>query len=509
MMLLMAGLDRVFRIQEFADLAGVTVKALHHYDRLELLRPSRTASGYRVYRESDLTVLEQIIALQFLGLPLKQIREVLARTERLPEALRVQRLALEEKRDWISRTIAAIRKAESALAEGHEADAELLKPIIEVIDMQDGLAVMKKYYSDEAWERRKRYYEEGPSEEWQALYREGQALLGSDPGSDEAAALVARWFDLSRRAWMGEEAVQTDSPMAWLDRDNWPPVMKQRMAEFQMEEVWGFVRKASIASNKRYFSDAAWARILHLAGDGSDHTRRWQERVDLFRDVENALNEDPLGPVGQQLAQRWLTHLDEVSGHNAEVKEGLLRGWDGRRYWPAHLRWMVEGLHGMTFERMEACAEFLDRASPKEPAAEIEEAEFNEDPTDVATWLVEFDREMSLSRWVLEQIPDGQFALPVQALANGIAAVPLGMKAVLGSVGSPPETLANRVELLEAFDRRVAAAREALAATSDDALSVRVLVQPGVRKSRSAALGWMFGRIAEQRRVLATALQGS
>src|SRR6478735_6327666 len=129
MMLLMAGEDRVFQIQEFADLAGVTVKALHHYDRLELLRPSRTAAGYRVYRESDLTILEQIIALQFLGLPLKQIREVLARTERLPEALRVQRLALEEKRALIARTIEAIRKAESALAGGAAADAELLKPI--------------------------------------------------------------------------------------------------------------------------------------------------------------------------------------------------------------------------------------------------------------------------------------------------------------------------------------------------------------------------------------------
>jgi len=56
-----------YRVQEFARLAGVTVRALHHYDRLGLLRARRTASGYRVYGDRDLERLEQIVALQFLG----------------------------------------------------------------------------------------------------------------------------------------------------------------------------------------------------------------------------------------------------------------------------------------------------------------------------------------------------------------------------------------------------------------------------------------------------------
>ena len=63
------------RASEFADLAGVTVRTLHHYDRLGLLKPHRNGSGYRLYRESDLERLEQIVALKFLGLPLKDIRE--------------------------------------------------------------------------------------------------------------------------------------------------------------------------------------------------------------------------------------------------------------------------------------------------------------------------------------------------------------------------------------------------------------------------------------------------
>jgi len=77
-----------YRVREFARLAGVTVKALHHYDRLGLLKPRRTDAGYRIYDERDLERLEQIVALRFLGLPPKQILILLERDAfNLPEAL--------------------------------------------------------------------------------------------------------------------------------------------------------------------------------------------------------------------------------------------------------------------------------------------------------------------------------------------------------------------------------------------------------------------------------------
>ena len=71
-----------YRVQQFSELAGVTVRALHHYDRLALLKPRRTDAGYRVYSPSDLDRLERIVALKFLGLPLKQIKAVLDRDTR-------------------------------------------------------------------------------------------------------------------------------------------------------------------------------------------------------------------------------------------------------------------------------------------------------------------------------------------------------------------------------------------------------------------------------------------
>lgn len=67
-----------FRIQEFAKLAGVTVRALHHYDRLKLLSPAhRSEGGYRLYCREDLGRLERILVLRYLGLSLREIGALL------------------------------------------------------------------------------------------------------------------------------------------------------------------------------------------------------------------------------------------------------------------------------------------------------------------------------------------------------------------------------------------------------------------------------------------------
>src|SRR5579863_9100245 len=100
---------KMLQAQEFAELAGVTVRALHHYDRLGLLRARRSGAGYRLYSVRDLERLEQIVALKFLGLSLQQIRTLLEREQlALPDALRMQRTVLEGKRSLLERAIRAI-----------------------------------------------------------------------------------------------------------------------------------------------------------------------------------------------------------------------------------------------------------------------------------------------------------------------------------------------------------------------------------------------------------------
>src|SRR5207253_9382301 len=124
-------------------LDGLTVKTLHHYDRLGLLKQSRTEAGYRVYSERDLEILEQVIACKFLGISLKEIGAVLKRPSLTwQHTLRMQREALEDRQELLGRAIRAIRVAEDAIESRTAADPAMLKTIIEVIDMQVGIAVM-------------------------------------------------------------------------------------------------------------------------------------------------------------------------------------------------------------------------------------------------------------------------------------------------------------------------------------------------------------------------------
>lgn len=95
-----------------AQLAGISVRTLHHYDEIGLLHPSRkTEAGYRLYSEADLETLQQILFFRELGFSLKKIKGVMHRpTFDRYEALKVQRNMLLEKRDRLNRMIALIEK---------------------------------------------------------------------------------------------------------------------------------------------------------------------------------------------------------------------------------------------------------------------------------------------------------------------------------------------------------------------------------------------------------------
>lgn len=246
-----------YQVREFAGLAGVTVRALHHYDQLGLLKPKRTRAGYRLYQASDLERLEQIVALKFLGIPLKQIRSVLERdAKELPLALRRQRLALEEKRRLLDRAIEAIGCAEAALQPGQRPDSVTLTEIIEVIEMQNNTDWMKKYSTDQAWEkitRRRPQWtpelQERVSRQWSELFRDVEAALGEDPTGATAQALGDRWMSLVEEFTSGDPEITTGVSNLYQDRANWPEQFQQQMKPFSNKEVWAFMRKA-LASRK-------------------------------------------------------------------------------------------------------------------------------------------------------------------------------------------------------------------------------------------------------------------
>ena len=69
---------RVYTVSEVAKASGVSVRALHHYDGIGLLKPGHVGeNGYRYYGRDELLRLQQILFHRELGLPLEEIRQVL------------------------------------------------------------------------------------------------------------------------------------------------------------------------------------------------------------------------------------------------------------------------------------------------------------------------------------------------------------------------------------------------------------------------------------------------
>lgn len=244
----------VYRVSEFAERAGVTVRTLHHYDRLGLLQPSgRTAGGYRLYGDRDFSRLQQIVTLKFIGLPLRQIKDLLDRGNLdLAATLRLQRRLLLEKRLQVEAAIRAIEEAEQSLKSSHKPDLAALKKIIEVMERQNAMEWTKKYYNEEAQtkiaERARTWTPELQArveQDWKTLISKVEAAIAGkiDPASTQARSLAQRWSELVRGFTGGDAGIQQGLNKLYADQGSWPSSFTKPFSD----EVWQYIKEAMAA----------------------------------------------------------------------------------------------------------------------------------------------------------------------------------------------------------------------------------------------------------------------
>lgn len=154
---------KLLTVKQVSKISGVSVRALHHYDEIGLLRPAHVGKNrYRYYGREELLRLQQILLHRELDIPLSEIAAILdAPGFDQVEALRQQRerLAAEAKRyaqlvRTIDRTIAnlngdrAMRNADLYKGISAEKQAEYEKWLIEKYggDMPERVATSKKKY---------------------------------------------------------------------------------------------------------------------------------------------------------------------------------------------------------------------------------------------------------------------------------------------------------------------------------------------------------------------------
>lgn len=184
-------------VKEVSNLTGVSVRTLHHYDAIGLLKPTRlTDSGYRLYDDTALTRLNAILLLRELEFPLKDIREILDSPGFDPiSVLDDQIRLLELKREHLDRVIAHARIIQQT---------GVMELNFKPYDTSE-----QERYAKEAKERwgnsdaYREFEQKGKSKQENQLageammdiFREMGLLRDQSPASPEAQALVKRLQD--------------------------------------------------------------------------------------------------------------------------------------------------------------------------------------------------------------------------------------------------------------------------------------------------------------------------
>ncbi|NMB24653.1 MAG: MerR family transcriptional regulator [Firmicutes bacterium] len=191
------------KVKEVADLVGISVRTLHHYDAIGLLVPDRTTeAGYRLYSGENIADLQQILFFRELGFPLSKIREIINSPNfDRQEALILHRQMLLEKRQRLDKMLETLNKT-----------IRHMKGEITMTDKEkfEGFDFSHNPYEQEARERWGDAAVDTANAKISALSKEAKAALSTEmatiyrklaelrhdsPASRDAQMAIKEWYD--------------------------------------------------------------------------------------------------------------------------------------------------------------------------------------------------------------------------------------------------------------------------------------------------------------------------
>lgn len=198
-----------------AGMVGVSIRTLHHYDQIGLVVPSgRTPAGYRVYDDTDVERLHQVLTYRELGFSLEQIATLLDDPDVDPMGhLETQRELLTERIDRLLRMVASLEEMMNAKKEGIALSAAEQAEIFG--DQWPGeeyaAEAEERWGNTDAWKQSQKRTGQFSKEDWQRIKDETDDLerrladamrRGVTPGTAEANSLaeehraqIGRFYD--------------------------------------------------------------------------------------------------------------------------------------------------------------------------------------------------------------------------------------------------------------------------------------------------------------------------
>ncbi|HTV85977.1 MAG TPA: MerR family transcriptional regulator [Dyella sp.] len=294
------------KIGELAQRTGLTVRSLHHYDHIGLLKPSvRSDAGYRLYTQEDIERLYRIIALRQLGLSLADIGTALSGPETSIKILISKQIGVLEKTMARDRILYhQLCELRDELATGQPIDPSRWMDTLELFTMYE------HYFSPEELKELPLYNNPSVQPEWNSLVQQVQAAIdrGAKPGDADVDWLAFQWMQMISRDTGGNP----DFLMRLHTMNKQEPEIRQRTGI--TEELEHFVERAIVQARltifERYLSPDEMVRMRANYGK---HMYEWPPLISALLKSRNA-GISPDDPEVRKLARRWMELFTAYAG---------------------------------------------------------------------------------------------------------------------------------------------------------------------------------------------------
>ncbi|NLS89388.1 MerR family transcriptional regulator [Bacillus subtilis] len=197
-----------YQVKQVAEISGVSIRTLHHYDHIELLIPSAlTDAGYRLYSDADLERLQQILFFKEIGFRLDEIKEMLDHPNfDRKAALQSQKEILMKKKQRMDEMIQTIDRTLLSVDGGETMNKRDLFAGLSMKDIEEHQQTyadeVRKLYGKEIAEETEKRTSAYSADDWRtimaefdSIYRRIAARMIHGPDDAEVQAAVGAFRD--------------------------------------------------------------------------------------------------------------------------------------------------------------------------------------------------------------------------------------------------------------------------------------------------------------------------
>ncbi|WP_028101854.1 MerR family transcriptional regulator [Pseudoduganella violaceinigra] len=302
----------MLKVGELARRSGLTVRTLHHYDSIGLLKPSgRSDAGYRQYNRDDVARLHQVQALRRFGMALADIGHFLAKPgNSLPELIARQIDSLDQQIAEAAKLRAQLVLLRGQLLAGEEPELATWLTTLEQMTVYD------KYFTKEELAQLPIYTDPAAREEWAQLIAAVTEKMSANvpPADASVQALAERWMaTFSRHAG--------DNPEMMVRLDNmWAREEAYRKTAGVTHEMRNYIAAASgerkLALYAKYMLPA---EVETMRKHIQCRAREWPDLIMAIR-RQMAADSSPAAPQARELAQRWFELFTDMVGSAPDAR---------------------------------------------------------------------------------------------------------------------------------------------------------------------------------------------